>query len=206
MQIERLVLGPLQTNCWLVSDDAGGPVIVVDPGGDVDELLRTLGDRNVAAVVLTHGHFDHLGAAAELLQLVDAPLYVHAQDAEGITDAVGTGGALFGFTQTAPPADIRFEDGDKIAAGAIELEFLHTPGHTPGSACLLGEGHLFSGDTLFQLGVGRTDFPGGDARTLKDSIAAKLAPLPDETSVHPGHGPETTIGHERRLNPFFKDA
>lgn len=203
MQIEKLVLGPLQTNCWLVSDDGDGPVLVIDPGGDVDQLLRAVGDRDVASVVLTHGHFDHLGAVTEFLQVADVPLSIHAADAPSITDPAGTGGALFGFTQTAPPADVELADGDLVSAGSLELEVLHTPGHTPGSICLRAEQHLFSGDTLFQLGVGRTDFPGGDGRVLKDSIASKLAPLGDETLVHPGHGPDTTVGHERRLNPFF---
>jgi glyoxylase-like metal-dependent hydrolase (beta-lactamase superfamily II) len=203
MRIERLALGPLQTNCWLVSDDADGPVLVIDPGGNADALLREIGEREVAGVVLTHGHFDHLGAVGEVIEATGAPLSVHEADAESITDAMGTGGAPFGFQETAPPADHVLVEGDTVAAGNVELEVLHTPGHTPGSICLLGDGHLFSGDTIFQLGVGRTDFPGGDARALKTSIAERLAPLPDGTEVHPGHGPDTTIGHERRLNPFF---
>jgi glyoxylase-like metal-dependent hydrolase (beta-lactamase superfamily II) len=128
---------------------------------------------------------------------------VHEADAASITQGGLNGGALFGFHDVAPEADRALTDGDTIEAGSLALDVLHTPGHTPGSVCLLGDGHLFSGDTLFQLGVGRTDFPGGDARILKHSIEAKLAPLDDETPVHPGHGPDTTIGHERRLNPFF---
>jgi len=206
MRVERLVLGPLQTNCWLVVDDMGGPLLVVDPGGDVNDLLRAVDDREVAGVVLTHGHFDHLGAVEEFLQVADVPLSVHEADAANITSPVGTGGSLFGFTQTAPPADVLLADGDTIEFGDATLQVLHTPGHTPGSISLLGDGHLFSGDTLFQLGVGRTDFPGGDGRELKHSIGTKLAPLADETEVHPGHGPDTTIGHERKLNPFFPQS
>jgi glyoxylase-like metal-dependent hydrolase (beta-lactamase superfamily II) len=206
MQVARLVLGPLQTNCWIVSDDVGGPLVVIDPGGDDDVLLRAIDDRTVGKVVLTHGHFDHLGAVTELVQLTGAPLCVHGADAASITDPVGAGGAPFGFDDTAPPADVLLEDGQTVSAGDVELRVLHTPGHTPGGICLLAEGHLFSGDTLFHLGVGRTDFPGGDGRTLRHSIESKLAPLDDATAVHPGHGPDTTIGHERRLNPFFPSA
>jgi glyoxylase-like metal-dependent hydrolase (beta-lactamase superfamily II) len=117
----------------------------------------------------------------------------------------GNGGALFGFTETAPGADRTVQDGDTIAAGGVELDVIHTPGHTPGSICLLGGGVLLSGDTLFAGSIGRTDFPGGDMASMRRSIV-RLASLPDETRVCPGHGPETTIGRERRVNPFFPRA
>jgi hydroxyacylglutathione hydrolase len=118
----------------------------------------------------------------------------------------GTGGALFGFDHTAPEADRTLAEGDVVEAGDLSLEVLHTPGHTPGCICLYGSGHLFSGDTLFAGSVGRSDFPRGDARALQHSIASRIAPLPDDTAVHPGHGPDTTIGRERRVNPFFPRA
>lgn len=203
MNVERLVLGQLDTNCWIVSDEVGGPVIVIDPAGDPDVLLEALGGRETAAVILTHCHFDHLAAAREVLQATGAPLAVHEDDADFVTDVVGTGGVLFGFDSTAPPVDRRLKAGDIVQAGAISLSVLHTPGHTPGGISLLGEGHLFCGDTLFAGSVGRTDFPRGDGRALAASIAGQLAPLPDVTVCHPGHGPDTTIGRERRVNPFF---
>ncbi|MRR39589.1 MBL fold metallo-hydrolase, partial [bacterium] len=117
-----------------------------------------------------------------------------------------TGGALFGFDTVAPPADRLLRDGDSVVVGQVTLEVLHTPGHTPGGISLLGNGHLFCGDTLFAGSVGRTDFPRGDGRVLATSIVARLVPLEDDTVVHPGHGPDTTIGRERRINPFFPRA
>jgi hydroxyacylglutathione hydrolase len=213
VRIERHTVGPLDTNCWLVDDGAGGPVVVIDPAGDAEELLVAVGDRPVSAVVLTHGHFDHLGAATELLAATRAPLLVHVEDAARVTDPVATGGALWGFDDVAPEPDRLLVDGDVVEAGDVDLRVVHTAGHTEGSVCLYaapGEGsgepgELFSGDTLFAGSVGRTDFPGGDSRALRDSLA-RLAPLPDDTRVHPGHGPDTTIGREKRVNPFWPRA
>lgn len=208
MRVDRLVLGELDTNCWVVADGQGGPALVIDPAGGEGLLLAALGNRQVAAVVLTHGHFDHLGAADALRVSTGAPLAVHAADAAWITDPATTGGALFGFDHSTARADRTLEDGDTVAAGGLILRVLHTPGHTPGSVCLLaeGEGHLFSGDTVFAGSVGRTDFPGGDSCALSRSIAERLAGLPADTVVHPGHGPDTTIGREVRVNPYFPRA
>ncbi|HET6497962.1 MAG TPA: MBL fold metallo-hydrolase [Coriobacteriia bacterium] len=206
MRIRRISLGPLETNCWIVDDDAGGPAVVIDPADEPTALLRALDGTVVAAVVLTHGHFDHLGAAGALVETTGAPLLVHEQDAPFITSPSGTGGAMFGFQLSAPAADRTLADGDTVEAGRIALAVLHTPGHTPGCICLHAPGHLFSGDTLFAGSVGRTDFPRGDARALSESIATRIAVLPDATVVHPGHGPETTIGRERLVNPFFPRA
>lgn len=206
MNVERLVLGPLETNCWIVSDDAGGPVLLVDPADEPDVVLKALRGRPVDAVVLTHGHFDHLAAAGEVMAAAGGVLQVHVADAPWITSETGTGAALFGMRGSAPPAGRELHDGDVVEVGEVQLEVLHTPGHTPGSICLLGHGHLFAGDTLFAGSVGRTDFPRGDARALRRSIAEKLAPLADGLQVHPGHGPDTTIGRERRINPFFPRA
>ena len=208
MEVERLTLGPLQANCWLVSDGIGGPLVVIDPAGDASVLLEAIGDRPVAWVVLTHGHFDHLGAAVQVVEATGAPLCVHRADAVMITStgSEGSGAELFGMDHDSRQADRLLEGGDVVRAGELTLEVLHTPGHTAGGICLLGEGHCFSGDTLFAGSVGRTDLPGGDARALARSIAEKLATLADDTVVHPGHGPDTSIGRERRLNPFFPRA
>ncbi|HSQ21737.1 MAG TPA: MBL fold metallo-hydrolase [Coriobacteriia bacterium] len=205
MRVRRLTLGPLDTNCWLVDDGAGGPVLVIDPAEEADAILAALDGADVAAVVLTHGHFDHLAAARAVVDATAAPLLVHEADAPHITTPHGTGGALFGFDASAPEADRLLAEGDIVEAGGVRLLVLHTPGHTPGCICLEGDGHLFSGDTLFAGSVGRTDFPGGDMTAMRRSIG-RLASLADETRVHPGHGPETTIGRERRVNPFFPRA
>jgi len=205
MRIRRLTLGALDTNCWLVDDEKGGPLLVVDPADEPRVILEAIGDTAVEAVVLTHGHFDHLGAVSEVLEATGAPLLVHEADAEGITSAVGTGGAMFGFLTVSPPAERVLAESDVVAAGEVTLKVVHTPGHTPGSICLYTEGHLLTGDTVFAGSIGRTDFPGGDMPAMRHSIA-RLAELPDETRIYPGHGPESTIGRERRVNPFFPRA
>lgn len=220
MRAQRLVLGPLQVNCWVIGDDFDGPVLAIDPADDAPRVVAAAGERGVAAVVLTHNHFDHIGAVRELIAATGAPLLIHHADAEGLATVEGTGAAIFGFDNTAPAPDRVLEDGDVIEAGRLRLSVLHTPGHTPGGICLFADAaalidagagpgappHVFTGDTLFAGSVGRSDFAGGDGRALSTSIARKLAPLPAETIVHPGHGPDTTIGRERKVNPFFPRA
>jgi len=212
VEVVRVQVGPLQSNCW-IAHESDGPAIVVDPGDDLALIAAELGSRPVAAIVLTHCHFDHLGAAAGLVARTGAPLMVHAADAEFVGTPQGTGASLFGFEgELAPRPNRVLADGDTVTAGTLSMEILYTPGHTPGGICLFahdpggGSPHLFSGDTLFAGSVGRTDFPRGDGRALMRSIATKLVPLPAETLVHPGHGPDSTIGREARVNPFWPRA
>lgn len=212
MRVTRVVVGALDTNCWIVGDDLDGPVAVIDPGAEAPRILQILDGAHVAYVILTHAHFDHIGAVEELLAATGAQLVAHADDAGSLSSAETTGGAAFGFAHTAPAPDLVLVDGDALRLGAVTLAVLHTPGHTPGGMCLLatddapGAAHLFAGDTLFSGSVGRTDFPGGDSRALSRSIATRLAPLDATTVVHPGHGPDTTIAREARLNPFWPRA
>lgn len=204
MIVERLVIGLLETNCWLVSAD-GERLIVIDPAAEPVRLLDIIGWRRVETIVLTHAHFDHIGAVSAIAAQTGAPVAVHEADAEAILSAERNGGLVFGFDIQAPPADRLLADGEAVEAAGLELAVLHTPGHTPGSICLYGYSHLFSGDTLFAGSVGRTDFAGGNPDAMARSVT-RLAALPDETVVHPGHGPDTTIGRERRINPFFPRA
>ncbi len=210
IHVERLVLGELETNCWLVEDGAGGPLLVIDPAGEPEVVLGAIGDRAVASIVLTHGHFDHLGAADAVAHAYDAPLAVHALDAARVVDAEANGGAAFGYAYTAAAPARLLADGDVVASGRLALRVLHTPGHTPGSICLFEPGtpdgpRLFCGDTLFAGSVGRTDLPGGDPRALRASIG-RLASLPPETVAHPGHGPDTTLEREAHVNFFWPRA
>lgn len=205
MRVRRLTLGPLDTNCWLIDDGEGGPLLVVDPADEPQVILESIGNEPVAGVVLTHGHFDHLGGVTDVVRTTGAPLYVHEADAADITSAERHLGAMFGLYQVAPAAECLMREGDSIVAGGVVLSVMHTPGHTPGSVCLHSSGHLLTGDTLFASSVGRTDFRGGDMQAMRRSIV-RLSELPDETRVYPGHGPETTIGRERKVNPFFPRA
>lgn len=203
-------VGPLACNCYIVGDPATMTAIVIDPGGDADELVESIRARGlvVAAIVATHAHFDHVIAAEELRRATGAPFYLHAAD-RSLLDWMQESARLFLGIELGSPPDVDRDasEGDKLVAGDVELEIVHTPGHSPGSISLVTESAVFSGDTLFQGSIGRTDLPGGDHAALVAAVRNKLFPLDDDLPVYPGHGPATTLGHERRFNPFFgKDA
>jgi glyoxylase-like metal-dependent hydrolase (beta-lactamase superfamily II) len=206
--LHHRVVGPLACNCYVVGDPTARRAIVIDPGGDASELLGVLAAQNleVTAIVATHAHFDHLLAAEELRAATGAPFYLHRSD-EALLSWMQESGRLFLGADLPPPPEVDSwtTEGDRLVAGAAELEVIHTPGHSPGSISLVAEGALFSGDTLFAGSVGRTDLPGGDSASLVQAVRGKLFELPPQTPVYPGHGPATSLEEERRSNPFVGD-
>ena len=206
MILETLVVGPLAVNCYVLGDEKTHEGIVVDPGDDARQIIAAIKRHQlkIAAIVNTHAHFDHVGALNELREFTGAPFMLHVEE-EPMLGSAKLSAAMFGLSvQTPNPADRLLREGDQVSAGSIALKVLHTPGHTPGGICLLEGTHVFTGDTLFQNSIGRTDFPGGDYGALMASIRDKLLPLPDTTFVHPGHGEATTIGAEKQFNPFVR--
>jgi len=203
--VKGLELGPFASNCYIVGADSGNEGIVIDPGAEADRILSAADDLglNIKIIALTHGHMDHVGALAEVKKATGAEIAIHADDARSLQARNPFGSIFGGPSQAMPAPDRLLKGGDTIAVGDLHLLVLHTPGHTPGGICLLGEGVVFSGDTLFNLGIGRTDMPGGSYNQLMDSIHTKLLVLPDDTIVYPGHGPETTIAQERQWNPWL---
>jgi glyoxylase-like metal-dependent hydrolase (beta-lactamase superfamily II) len=206
MILKKLLVGPLGVNCYILGDEKTREAIVIDPGGNAHAILASIQKHQlkVNAIVNTHAHFDHVGALHALRAETGAPFILH-EDEVAMLRGAQSSAAMYGLSippQAAPDRTVR--DGDRIECGDIALTVLHTPGHTPGGICLLQAKNVFVGDTLFQGGIGRTDFPGGDYMTLMTSIRDKLLPLPDDTIVYPGHGAQTTIGEEKLLNMFLR--
>ena len=198
MKIITLVLGPLETNCYLVSDEKSGLCAVIDPATRSAKILETVQAHGwrVGCILLTHAHFDHTGALGSLhAALPDVPIYVHALDADNNTNM--SNGNLV-YTDT-------YADGGIVSCGGLTFRVLHTPGHTPGSVCLQCEGALFTGDTLFAGSYGRTDFIGGDEAAMRRSLA-RLGRLEGDCTVLPGHGEASTLDYERRTNPYLREA
>ncbi|MBS1261312.1 MAG: hypothetical protein MAG453_00633 [Calditrichaeota bacterium] len=206
MDIVTLSVGDLETNGYLVRD--GDHAVVIDPGAEPERFVAGLEQWRCepAAILLTHGHGDHIGAVAEMRERYpDAPVICHPADAPMLTDPELNLGLHFAVPLSVGAPDRLIEDGDTVAFGALKLRVIHIPGHTPGHVVFLHDGgHVFAGDTLFAGSIGRWDFPGGDGRALIDGIREKLLPLPDDTRVYPGHGPATTIGVEKRINPYLQ--
>ncbi|MFU8887445.1 MAG: MBL fold metallo-hydrolase [Trueperaceae bacterium] len=202
-----LTVGPVAANAYLVSDEATGATVVIDPGDEAPRLLAALEEagRPLAEIWLTHAHFDHIGAVAALRETHPVPVRLHPADAPLYDDAEQQAG-WFGM-RVRPPgvAPVDLADGERLALGGHLFEVLHTPGHAPGHVAFYAAdaGVLFSGDALFRGSVGRTDLPLCDPAALDRSLRERLLVLPDATRVLPGHGPETTIGLERRSNPFL---
>jgi glyoxylase-like metal-dependent hydrolase (beta-lactamase superfamily II) len=196
-----------QTNCYIVGAEPAGPGVVIDPGGEGARIVAQVEEAGLAVeyVLLTHAHFDHIGAVPDVLRATCAQLALHAGDRSLLES--GGGGARWGLNLPPLPApDLALEDGQVLEVGELRFRVLATPGHTGGgvSFYVAAEGAVFVGDALFESGVGRTDLPGGDTATLMRSIKRVLFALPEETVVYPGHGPTTTIGREKRANPWVR--
>jgi hydroxyacylglutathione hydrolase len=201
-----LMVGLLEVNCYLIGDEDTKEAVVIDPGGDEDEILEALNYHNFTLkyIIDTHGHFDHVDANQPLKDATGAQIVIHELDAAMLQR---NNEAMFftGKPMRPSKADVTVKEGDVIAFGPLKLNVLHTPGHTPGGISLVMDSSplVYVGDTLFSGSIGRTDFPGGDYDTLIDGVRQKLFTLGDHYVVYPGHGPVTTIGHERKYNPFF---
>jgi len=204
MIMRRLVVGQLTTNCYVIGSGSGKEGLVIDPGDEAERILDTINELalDIKLILLTHGHWDHTGALKEVKQATGAKVAIHGDDAGLIHEQSLAN--MMGFYYPDPPdPDWLLKDGDEVDVGDLHFNILHTPGHSPGCICILGDGVVFSGDTLFAGGIGRYDLPGSDYDALMNSIATKLMTLPDDTLVYPGHGAATTIGTERQGNPFL---
>lgn len=190
--LRKLVVGPYQTNCYILGCKETGRGMVIDPGDEVFRIVKEIArlGLEIESIAITHGHIDHVGGVSELKRITKAPVLIHRLDAAAL------GNRADGF----------LEEGQSLQVGHYTLSVIHTPGHSPGGVCLYAPGAVFTGDTLFAGSVGRTDFPGGSHELLIQGVRQKIFPLGDSLRVYPGHGPESTIGRERTTNPFFRLA
>ena len=206
--VHQLSVGPLQVNCFVVACQRTREAMVIDPGEDGPRILQ-LAESNgyqVKKIVNTHGHFDHIGANQPVKEATGAVLMMHEADLPLLQNARNHAQA-YGLTVSPSPDPDKFlNEGDVFSVGEQSFSIFHVPGHSPGSICLLSDGHLFVGDVLFAGSVGRTDLPGGDFDALIEGVREKLFRLPADTIVHPGHGPDTTIGREKQTNLFVGDG
>ena len=208
MKNHIIIVGSYEVNCSLYFDESSKDGVIIDPGADADRIISQIDSLGLTpkAVLLTHGHSDHIGAVREIIEKYQIPLYAGKDEKELLASATANMSAFMGLDITTPPADYWLSDEDMISIGNMTLRVLHTPGHSPGGVCFLDEVEnlLFCGDTLFYGSIGRTDFPGCSHEKLINSIRAKLLPLPDSIICIPGHGPSTSIGAERVNNPFLQ--
>jgi len=206
MLVRKLVVGDLQTNCYVLGDEESREGVVIDPGGDCQEIEKVIRDEdlNIKHIILTHGHADHIAALSRLKEKTNALILIHPADSDMLVEPSHNLSFFTGENLVCPKADKFLDDGDKIRVGTLELEVLHTPGHSPGGISLFTDKVIFTGDTLFCQGIGRSDLPGASHTQLVASIKSKILSKPDDTVVYPGHGPETTISEEKRNNPWIR--
>ncbi len=204
MLLRKLQVGPYASNCYIVGSEKTHEGMIIDPGAEPKEIMRVVEKLGlkISLIVLTHRHPDHVGAAAQIKKATGAPVACHEEMARYLPQSPSY--IYEPPFESAPYPDRILKEGDRIEIGELHFTVLHTPGHTPCGISLYGEGHVFTGDTLFNYGIGRYDLIDGDGKALIDGIKTKLLTLPPETVVHPGHGPDSTIGTEKRANPFLK--
>ncbi|MGD9343746.1 MAG: MBL fold metallo-hydrolase, partial [Desulfuromonadales bacterium] len=202
--VHQMSVGPLQVNCFIVACRRTSEAAVIDPGEEGERILHFAEQKGlkIRKVVNTHGHFDHIGANQHIIEMTGAELLIHADDLPLLQNA-RSHAEVYGLAVAASPEPDRLLDqGDHVQVGDLTFQVFHVPGHSPGGICLMAEGHLFVGDVLFSGSIGRTDLPGGDFDSLVKGVRERLFTLSEETIVHPGHGPDTTIARERQNNPF----
>jgi len=203
--IEHLMVGPLQSNCFIVGDEESGEAVIIDPGGDGDMILNTVSRKpwKVTAILNTHAHFDHIAGNAVVKNGTGAPLMAPRGDSSFMAQAHISARMYCLEVDSSPEPDRLLDDGDSIDLGDEKIKVISTPGHTPGGATFVTSIGIFPGDSIFAGSIGRTDLPGGDYDTLISSIKARILSFDDDTPVYPGHGPATTVGRERAHNPFL---
>lgn len=205
LRVLVLEVGPLAENTYIVGHPESGKAAVIDPGDEAGEILKQVTGHGwiLDRILLTHGHFDHVGAVSFLKERTGAPVHIHPDDADAMR-AAGRQGAMFGLrVPDPPPPDVFVREGDTVTLGGGSFRVLHTPGHTPGHVVYLSGGFAFVGDLIFAGSIGRTDLPGGSFEDLLRAVRTKIFTLPGETVLFPGHGPATTVAREKRGNPFF---
>ncbi len=205
MLLTTIVVGPLEVNCYVVGCPKTKHVFIIDPGDDPEHILSVIRQKQFLpkAIINTHAHIDHVGAVSDIQKTWDIPYYIHAHDLN-LLQALEIQKQQFGlYLSGIPKVDMVLSDRQRLTIGECQLAVIHTPGHSPGSICIMGEGWLLSGDTLFSGSIGRTDLPGGDMNEILTSIHSRLLVLDDDIAVYPGHGPATSIRQERHHNPFL---
>ena len=205
MILEILPVGPLSVNCSILADERTGKAVIVDPGADAERIIEVAKEFEVIGILNTHGHIDHVGQVGRIKEFFKVPFYLHPEDVYLIEDEIWPGFGSYIRAVPCPPPDEHLEDGMSIKVGDLKIRVIHTPGHTPGLCCFYieEEGVLIAGDLLFKGSVGRWDLPGGDPEKLKKSLERIFSELPDDTVVVCGHYEETTIGYERKFNPYL---
>jgi len=208
MKVRKLIVGPLEANCYILWDEESKEAVVIDPGGEGERILKAIrrNSLKVIYIVDTHAHIDHIEANDFIREKTNAPLLIHSADVSLLEDLEANLSTMMGNSKAFLPPTGVLKDEDKIKVGRFHLQILHTPGHTPGSICLYVDDKLFTGDTLFAGGIGRADFPRSSLKQLQGSIQKKILKFPSEVVVYPGHGPETTIGEEKKSNPFLQSS